>query len=294
MPIITNKHGLPDEVYKALCSNRYSGDDDGRRTDYSATTLVSPPQQVILRRRYPDANSEDAIDRVWSMFGSIAHTLLEEHGSDEALTENRFYSEVLGKIVSGQVDHYKDGIITDYKTTSVFKVTKRSYEDWEKQLNIYAFLARENGLQVRNLRIVAIIRDWKESDTHKTDYPKTPIVVIPITMWDNTDAEQFVIDRVLRLSIDEEYDDFNLTPCTDEDMWATPPVYAVMKEGRKTAIKLYSTESDAQDHLSLLVESGGDGYYVQERKGERRRCAKYCNVSDMCTQYKDYLKEIDK
>ena len=83
MPEISNKYGLPEEVYKALCSNRYSGDDDGRKTDYSATTLVAPTQQVVLKRRYPDVNTEDAIDRVWSMFGSIAHTLLEEHGTDE-------------------------------------------------------------------------------------------------------------------------------------------------------------------------------------------------------------------
>ena len=289
MSVITNKHSLPEEVYRALCSNRYSGDDDGRKTDYSATTLVSPTQQVVLRRRYPEANSEDAVDRVWSMFGSIAHSLLEEHGADDALTENRFYAEVLSKTISGQVDHYKDGVITDYKTTSAFKVSKRTYDDWEKQLNVYAFLARENGLMVRNLRVIAIIRDWSERETIKPDYPQTPIVEIPITLWEQDDAEQFVLDRVLRLSVDEEYDDFNQTPCTDEEMWATSSKWAVIKDGSTRASRIFETEEEA---LAFVDGANKTDLSVVERKGERRRCSKYCNVSAVCVQYQDYLRSI--
>lgn len=304
MPVITNKHGLPEEVYKALCSNRYSGDsNEGRKTDYSATTLIAPTQQTILKRRYPDANSEDAIDRVWSMFGSIAHTLLEEHGTEDSITEKRFYIEVLGKTISGQVDHYKDGIITDYKTTSAFKITKRSYDDWEKQLNVYAHLARANGLPVRNLRVIAIVRDWSERES-SADYPKTPIVEIPLTLWDSTDTEQFILDKVNELINAETDYDFNLPICTSEEMWQSPTVYALMKEGRKTAVKLFDTNDTLYDYLSdndLLEGSDEvpgvkpkDPYYVVRREGERRRCAKYCPVSSMCIQYQTYLKEITK
>lgn len=292
MPIITNKHGLPEEIYRALCSNRYSGDDDGKKTDYSATTLIAPTQQTVLKRRYPDANSEDAINRLWSMFGSIAHTLLEEHGSDDAITENRFYATVLGRTISGQVDHYKDGVITDYKTTSSFKISKGSYDEWEKQLNMYAFLARTNGFIVRNLQIIAIVRDWNERDISKPNYPQIPLVIIPITLWDKDDAEMFILDKVNELIEAEDKKDFNLPMCTNDEMWATPTVWAVMKEGRKTAVKLFDTKEEAEEHAGSMSDEAGNSIYIQERKGERRRCARYCNVSSVCYQYQDYLKGI--
>ena len=288
---ITNKHNLPEEIYRALCSDRYSGDVDGKKTDYSVTSLVSPIQQTILKKRYPHANSEDAIDRVWAMYGSVVHSLLEEHGSDGSFTEQRLYSKVLGKTISGQVDHYKDGIVTDYKTTTAFKVIKKDYSDWEKQLNIYAWLFKQHNFKVRSLRIIAIIRDWKESETYKSDYPQIPIEIIPITLWDDNKLKSFVKDRVATLKVCEDYTDDQLPKCTKEDMWEAPTVWAVMKEGRKSAIKLHNSLESALEHSSNISDEAGNSIYVANRRGERRRCAKYCSVSSVCSQYKKYLEE---
>lgn len=290
-PNITNKHNLPEEIYRALCSDRYSGDVGGKKTDYSATSLVAPVQQTILKKRYPDANSEDAVDRIWSMFGSIAHSLLEEHGSDGSFIEQRLYSKVLGKTISGQVDHYKDGIVTDYKTTTSYKVVKKDYTDWERQLNIYAWLFKQHNFKVRSLRIIAIIRDWKESETYKKEYPQIPVEIIPITLWDDSRLKSFVMDRVATLKICEEYSDSQLPKCTSDDMWEAPTVWAVMKEGRKSAVKLHSSLESALEHSSVMSDETGNSYYVANRRGERRRCAKYCSVSSVCSQYKKYLEE---
>ena len=305
MAVITNKCNLPIEVYNALCANRYSGDDDGRKTDYSATKLIAPIQQTVLKQRYPDAEESDAIDKVWSMFGSIAHTLLEEHGSEDALTESRFYTEVLGKSISGQVDHVKDGIITDYKTTSAFKITKRSYSEWEQQLNIYAWLARLNGIKVRSLRVIAIIRDWSARDAEKFDYPSAPIVEIPLTLWSMTDATTYVTAKVSALKIAEEQDDMFLPLCTMEEMWQSESVYALMKEGRKTAVKLFKSNDSLFEHLveadlitSVVGEDGIESvrplepYYVVKREGERRKCNKYCAVKNKCQQNQSYIKAV--
>jgi len=124
LPLITNKHNLPQEVYDALCKNRYSGDSTGA-SGYSATTIIAPIQQTILKRRYPDCNDEDAIDRVWSLFGHMAHALLEEHGSFDT-SEIRYFATVLHESISGQLDMFKDNIITDYKTTSAWKIGKNN------------------------------------------------------------------------------------------------------------------------------------------------------------------------
>src|SRR5512138_1815562 len=129
----SNKHSLPEEVFKVLTKERYSG---GKNTDYSVTTLKSPPRIVQLERRHWDELEEDAIDNLWSMFGQMAHNLLEEHGSDESMTEERIYLNILDRTISGQVDHYKDGVITDYKVTSAWSLVYGSrVKEWEEQLN---------------------------------------------------------------------------------------------------------------------------------------------------------------
>lgn len=284
---LLNRHGLPEEVVKALSANRYSGDVVGRKSDYSASTLISPTQQTILKKRYPNCSEEDVIDRVWSMFGSIAHTLLEEHGSDESLIEERFYTTVLGKTISGQVDHLKDGTISDYKTTSAFKITKKSYDEWERQLNIYAYLARINGHVVRNIRIIAIIRDWSEQSAANPDYPQAPIVIIPLTLWEQGEQEDFITERVAELIDAEDRADYNLPMCTDTDMWASPSKWAVIKEGGKRATKVCDTKEEAD----VYCDSASDkSLLVIERKGERRRCAKYCSCKTKCYQYQSFLK----
>ena len=111
----TNKHNLPIEIFNALTKQRYSGGDS---TDYSVTTLKQPPRITQLTRRYKDQLEEDAIENMWSLFGNLAHSLLEEHGSDDSLTEERLYATILDRIISGQVDHYSNECVTDYKVTS--------------------------------------------------------------------------------------------------------------------------------------------------------------------------------
>ena len=107
----------------------------------------------------------------------------------------QLYKKVLDKTLSGQVDHYKDGVITDYKVTTSFKVCKGDYSDWEKQLNIYAWLFKQHKYKVNSLRIISFIRDHSESNKFKSGYPNFPITVIPITLWEDHVAESFIKDK---------------------------------------------------------------------------------------------------
>jgi hypothetical protein len=287
---MTNRHNLPEEVVRALSKNRYSGDaeDSSVQTDYSATTLLAPTQQTILKRRYPACNEEDVIDRFFSLFGQIAHTLMEEHGSDDALTEKRFYTQVLGKVISGAIDNYKDQIISDYKSTSVYKIQKKSYEDWERQLNIYAFLCRNQTpmLTVRSLRIIAIIRDWQASKADIPAYPSAPIVEIPLTLWTIEEQTAYVEDRVLRLNASVDLPDHLLPSCTNEERWMGDSKWAVMKKDGKRAVRLFDTQGEAEAYVMTECLAI---YTVVERPGIPRRCMQYCAASKMCVQQQQYL-----
>lgn len=280
----TNKHQLPPEVVAALTKNRYSGDSCEQKFDYSASNLVAPVQQTILKKRYPDSGDGDVIDKLWSMFGSIAHELLEEHGSEESLVENRFYCTVLGKVLSGQIDHYKSKEITDYKTTSAYKVKTGSYDEWEKQLNIYAYICRQQGLEVESIRIIAILRDWSETDSLKDrEYPRSPIMIIPISLWAEHKQAIYLAERIKLLKDNELLEDAKLAPCSLEECWCEEDTWAVYKTlDSKRALRVFKTEQEAIDFNNGIIV---------KRQGKRRRCERYCEVNKMCFQFTEYQKE---
>lgn len=298
----TNKHNLPEEVFNLLSKDRYQG---GGKTDYSVTTLKNPPRIVQLQRRHKDEIEVDVIDNLWSMFGSMAHAMLEEQGSDESLSEERLYLEIENRIISGQVDNYKDGIITDYKVTSAWTLVYGSrVKDWEEQLNSYAYLFENEGHKVKELRIIAILRDWSAKQAlSSSDYPQQPIQIIPIKLWSKKVREDYLRTKVLKHKECEDLPDSELPFCSSEDVWEQPTKWALMKNNRKTALKLFDNESLA---YMYGVENGFvasqycdgnsfvdwiDGYYLVERKGKRTRCEDYCEVSKWCNQYQKYCQK---
>jgi len=74
-----------------------------------------------------------------------------------------------------------------------------------------------------------------------------------------------------------------LPECTEDEMWEKKEVFAVKKEGGVRAKSLHSTYEEARAALP------SKGYFVERRPGERTRCANYCQVSQFCTQYRDYI-----
>ncbi len=279
----TNKYNLPPEIVSVLTRDRYNP--DGRDLgDYSATTICAPIQQTILKRRHPEQlKVQDVIDSFWAFTGSIAHAILEEQAVSDALVENRFFASVMGKKISGCIDHYKDGIITDYKTTKSYKVMRGDYSDWEKQLNVYAYLTENNGWPVEKLRIFVFILDWKQAEMYKPNYPACPIVELPLRLWTPIQRDEFMIRRVGKLIESEQFKDELLPPCTDKEMWRDVKDYAVMKEGQKRAVKCY------EDKTSSLTHNLKCGEVVVKRMTARTRCHNYCVAAPLCTQHKQEL-----
>lgn len=283
---ITNKTGLPEPIIQALQQDNYSR---GERTDYSVTQLLKPPQMVALSERYADKIEYEASDMLWSLLGKSVHYIIERQSG--GISEERFYASYMGKTVSGQIDHYNHGALIDYKVTSVWsRIYGSRGEEWEQQLNAYASLLRKNDYQVSGLAIIVMYRDWSETKA-KADpaqYPKSPIEIIDVNLWDEKFADKFIEQRVALHESQQDTDPSGYTPCTDEERWAKDDVWAVMKDGRKSAVKLHDTEASAVEHVNNL----GPKHYVVLRKGESTRCAKYCSVSQFCKQY-EKIKEAE-
>jgi hypothetical protein len=276
---ITNKHNMPEAVYNFIAKDNYTPG----KNDYSVTTLLKPPQLVQLERRHWHELEEDAIDRVWSVFGHAVHSLLESHVGDTAEAEQRMYLDVCSRIVGGQVDHYSEGCITDYKVTSAWTLVYGSrLHEWEEQLNIYAHIFRTNGKPVDRLKICAILRDWdKKKAAQDRQYPQTPLVIIPLEVWSDQQCQAFIEERVSLHISNETKADNELHSCTAEECWEQPTRYAVMKDGRKSAVRVVDSMEEAENIVTK-------DQYIAIRQGKRTRCEEYCSVANFCAQWRAY------
>ena len=283
---ITNKYNLPDTILNVLDRPTYSKG----KAHISATELLNSPRIVQLKRKYWEFIETDASEMVWALFGSAVHNILEHGKGENHIVEQRLGTDIDGWRLSGAIDlqeEDEDGIaIKDYKVTGAWSVMNEK-QDWHNQLNVYAYLVeKEAKKKVKSLQIVAIVRDWTARDTVKEGYPQSPIATIDIPLWPMEEREQYIKERVHLHSAAyfEMETNSELPQCSEDDMWEKPTSYAVIKVGGVRAKSVLKTLEEAQHALNQVK-----GYNLEVRQGERTRCAKYCQVSEFCTQYKEYL-----
>ena len=282
---ITNELNLPEPLVDAVRNDGYTKGD----ADFSITGLMSPPYQRKLMGEYGGKITEDAADRIWSLFGQAIHSILERAGESDTdyELERRLFADCLGKRISGQVDvyHPQDSLIQDYKTTSVWSVLDDGYKaDWERQLNGYAWLARSNGITVKRLEIVAILRDWSRMERMRrgNGYPSHPVVLREIPVWGDEIAQDYIETRV------QLHNNPDPPVCTPKDKWEKPTTYAVKKEGSKRAVRVYETKSEAEAHIEkheqVLEGPSEHKLSIETRKGEAVRCLSYCPAKSFCNE----------
>ena len=285
--IITNKLNMPDAFVKAIQNSRHNAD-----KSLSATTLLKGTKEIILTDRHFDEITIDASDEVWAVFGTAVHSILE-HQEDEAFKEESFSVPAAPGSewkITGKVDRYNMATetIEDWKTASVWKVIYKDFQDWRTQGLIYAWLLRESGLNVRHIRFVALLKDFSKTEAIKNpDYPQSPAFIYEFDV--NNSELEGVKDRAMykALAVRDNWNtpDDEIEPCTPEERWATPTKWAVMKEGRKTAVKVCTTQEEAEDFIEDL-EKEKDKHFVEERKGQDKKCSDYCACCEFCSYYK--------
>jgi hypothetical protein len=246
---------------------------------------MSPPKIRRLREQY-DADMEiDVTKLIASQLGTFMHGKLEAKEVEGYTNEERIFTEVDGVVISGAIDlqqQVEGGvIIIDYKFVKAWSV-KQGKDDWTTQLNIYKWLVESvKRVPVKGLQICAIIKDYSAHDTSE-GYPEAEAVMIDIPMWDSVTTEAYVRKRLemhRNAKVNHEFGE-ELQACTDEERWMSETVFAVKREGRKSAIRLFKTIEEATE---LAEKEKG---YVETRQGEPKRCTgDFCGVSKWCKQY---------
>lgn len=291
--MLTNKLNLPAPFVDA-CDRERRFDDK----TFSVTELLKGECEILLTRRHADEITQDVSDMVWLIFGTAVHSILERgRETDTQLKENRVYMDFPdGYRVTGRFDLYDDatGTVTDYKTASVWKVIYDEWEDYRKQLLCYCLLLRSMGFNAHRGEIVALLKDHSKSKAKReSGYPPYPVYIrkFEFTDEDFETCAQELVSKIVSIHDLEGVPDGELPPCTPEERWRKPSKYAVMKKGRKKALKLYDDPMDAEIHA---LEVGG---YVEHRPGVDGKCADYCPVKEFCSYYKgaqDGIQEHEK
>jgi hypothetical protein len=290
----TNKNNIPEVFARYAKRNSYS---DGG-AEFTPSSLAEPAQIRQLSKQYESKLTSDISDDLFSILGSAIHSILEGGANAEDIVEERLFAEFDGHSISGCPDRLVpdgDGAwgLEDYKSTSVstIKHSPRGKKEWTAQLSVYRWLGRENDMSIsQDSRVVCIIRDWVRSQTQwKADYPKSAVIVIPITLWSYEETEAYMRDRIAALTAKEP------APCTPSERWQSDNVYAVhsyVSGGglSKRAVKggLHTSSYDAE---AYILEQSIHGEVV-ERVGKPNRCAGgWCPVSAHCGQYQNEIGE---
>lgn len=286
---ITNEQGLPAPLVALLARDFYTKG----ASQYSVTELMSPPKIRRMREQYDDEIEIDVTKLIASQLGTFMHAKLEGKAIEGYTNEERIFHSIDGITISGAIDlqeHTENGvIIIDYKFVkawSVMQALARNKDEWDIQLNIYKWLVETVKKQkVCGLKICAIIKDYSPHATQE-NYPEAEAVMIDIPMWDSVTTETYVRQRLDMHRVAKQAQEFGeeIQPCTDEERWMSETIYAVKREGRKTAIRVFKSIEEATE---LAEKEKG---YVEERKGEYKRCTgDFCGVSKWCKQYQGEL-----
>ena len=279
--IIENKQNLPRAIVDAVVNEKHN-----EANSYSATTLLKGAKEAILTDRHFDEIKVDASDCIWQIFGTAVHGILQQN-ADGALHELALSAEVSRSLVTGVIDWYgkEAETVIDYKTASVWKIMVGDFDDWQAQGTIYAWLLWLNGFPCSKVRFVALLKDHSKSKASRdASYPQSPVAVYEFEVDSKAirGVETFVNNRVKLFEEAAHLPDDEIEPCSAAERWADAGKYAVMKNGRKSAVRVF----DSKDEADSFCEKQGAGHYVQKREAVSRKCEGYCAARDFCNYYK--------
>lgn len=280
---ITNKYNLPEPIYRAV-SEVYRP--DPKRL--SVTSLIGPPLIRQLKIKHWDELEEDASDKLWALLGKAMDNILTQYAPKTWITQLKLEYQIADITVVGILDYLilTEALLGDWKATSVWSYLLGGRIEWEKQLNVYDWLIYANSkIFISKLKVDRLLRDHIASKAlQNNDYPKIPFISLKIPQWLRQEQSDYIKERV-RLHLTEP------TECTPEEKWEKPTTYAVMKKGRKTALRVLENNQAA---AQWCLENGhanainskiqlANNIEIVQRVGECTRCKSYCPVRSVCS-----------
>ena len=291
----------------------------------SVTTLMKPLRQILLPERVPpEARTSDVVDYISRAMGNSMHSAIEKawtgnyarslallgypqgvidrvmiNPSDEELDahpdpipiylEQRVLKDINGWTVGGKFDMIADGIVQDFKSTSVWGwVNGTRDEDHILQGSLYRWL-NPDKITGDFIRINYIFTDWAKMMVNSPNYPPRKVMHKDIRLWSIEDTEKWVISKLNEIAKYKNTPEQQLPKCSDEELWRSDPVFKYYSDPAKASdptaksTKNFSSRREADQYKA----EKGKGIVV-EKPGEVKACG-YCAGFDACTQKNQYF-----
>lgn len=220
--------GLPIPVFEWI--KKINGEYSRGDSDISVTELISPPKVRLLKEKNKDKIRVAASTLINVTLGNAVH-----HGIEEAcrtgVSERRLSVTINGWKISGGMDHWHDGVLSDWKTANKWKTVMSKngrITEFEQQLNIYAHILRANDIEVKELKIFTIFKDWNKGEYNtalkndrlfipnvKSGYPEKEWLYFNIPLWAPDEAKAYVEERV---ELHQKASESDI--CSDDDTWS--------------------------------------------------------------------------
>lgn len=202
--------------------------------------------------------------------------------------EQRFFREVdvdgNTVVVSGKFDQIINGELNDTKTTSVYTWIKGSKtDDYALQGSIYRWI-NPDKVTSDVMRIQHVFTDWQRAMAKPgSDYPASRVVEAKVRLLSPAEVELWIRNKIRELVANQSLPEAEILPCTEKDLWMSPPVYKYYSDARKAAeggraTKNFPNYPAAASHCNQQ----GKGVVVTV-PSEPKACA-YCAGFDLCTQ----------
>jgi hypothetical protein len=326
---ITNNTGISLPLAVWLLHDEYDYVD--KPNYISATGLMKPLRQIVLPNRIPaEERSADVSEFIARSLGTSIHDSIEKawkKGKNRALKllgypddviervwinptpedlrarndiipvylEQRAFKEIeVGGVtytVGGKFDMVSDGIVNDYKSTSVWAWIKGAKdEDYCIQGSIYRWLNPEK-ITEDYIRVNFIFTDWSKAMLGSVpNYPAKRVEHKDIKLWSIAETDRWIRSKLelVQHFIDTPEDE--LPECSDQELWRSDPKFKYFADPAKAKVpgarssKNFDDLAEARAHMAT---KGGVGTIVTV-VGEPKACA-YCAGYEACTQKDQYF-----
>lgn len=326
---VTNNHGIDLPLAVWLMQDGYkSGAADAPPGELiSATTLMKPTRQLILKRKVDHTQEtmdvsdmiasrmghglHDSIERAWTE-GDWQSAMRRLHYPQKVIDrikinpdpsslseddipiylEKRGFREFEDVVITGQLDFLIGKAYRDFKSTSTYAWTSGSKDDdYILQGSLYRWILPDL-IQDDTMRIEFIFTDWvKYMAKANPKYPQTKVAHREYPLMSLEDTEMWIHDKLAEIRENAKASKFgqkNLIRCTDEQLWRSKDTYKYFSNPETAKANGRCTKKfDSATDAELHRQEKGKGVVITV-PGEVKACT-YCPAFSVCEQRKEFF-----
>lgn len=323
--LVTNNNDVSLPMAVWLLHDEYDYQND--ENYISVTRLMRPLRHLVLPHRIPAAQKvqPDVSDYIASSLGKAIHDSIEKAwkvGYQQSLKMLGYPDDVIERIrinptepeegtipiyleqrakrqitvsgrmytVGGKYDMVAEGIVQDYKSTSVYAwMLGGKDDDYRLQGSLYRWLNPEK-ITEDFIRINFLFTDWSGADAKSNPkYPPQRVAYKDVPLLSLEETEAFVVWKLSQIQKYWNTPEKDLPECTEEELWRSSPKFKYYTDPTKTGGRAYrSYDTLAEANSFWKVDRGGKGIVITV-PGEVKRCS-YCESFNVCSQKDRYIK----